>query len=566
MNIQPDVVIIGSGPVGATYARILTNQKKKVLMIDIGQQYSRIPGLSPKNSFVFQRNMDNFTPMVQGFLHVLSVPPGGRAVTALDPIAWSHRPNQNNQPNPIANETDRGAINPNQNAKLNLDGSAASYAVGGMMLHWTACVPRPHPVMERFNDLRDPNGSSIDNHSEWNRLFCEAESLLGKSDQVFEFKGGRKSIRHAIVKNTLVEHYKNKLPTDLDDFGTPSFGVRNLPLAVKRLKNDEFVYYTGIDKILDGVNVGSNFAESDLVILEQHRVKKLHLASNGTEIAYADVLNLLQGDSFKIEAKQFIVACGAINSAQLLWLSGIRPPALGKYLIDHPMAFTQIVLRHDLVESVRTNSEFAPQIKDYYTRCKLASGGGGTAPDPLPIPMDDPAPNVWIPVSESRPWHCQIHKDSFHYGELPTGIDDRIVVDLRWFGRMQPREENRVEFEPDRFNSFGMPQSTFYYSYSEEDRRVMHRMMEDMLGAAMALGGFLPGAEPRFMPSGLALHAQGTCRMGTNPNDSVVDTFSRVHGMTNLYVGGNGIIPTANACNPTLTSVALALRSAASIR
>jgi choline dehydrogenase-like flavoprotein len=68
---------------------------------------------------------------------------------------------------------------------------------------------------------------------------------------------------------------------------------------------------------------------------------------------------------------------------------------------------------------------------------------------------------------------------------------------------------------------------------------------------------------PVVMPPGSSLHYMGTVRMGpADDGTSVCDTYSNVWGVPGLLVAGNGLIPTANSCNPTLTSVALAVRGA----
>lgn len=57
-------------------------------------------------------------------------------------------------------------------------------------------------------------------------------------------------------------------------------------------------------------------------------------------------------------------------------------------------------------------------------------------------------------------------------------------------------------------------------------------------------------------------HDLGGCRMGEDPNTSVVDPDLRVHDTPGLYVFGGAVFPTCPAVNPTLTLWALCYRAA----
>ena len=58
----------------------------------------------------------------------------------------------------------------------------------------------------------------------------------------------------------------------------------------------------------------------------------------------------------------------------------------------------------------------------------------------------------------------------------------------------------------------------------------------------------------------------GGTQMFADPKQGVVDAHRRVHGINNLYLAGNNVFPTVGYANPTLTTVALALRLAARLR
>ena len=54
--------------------------------------------------------------------------------------------------------------------------------------------------------------------------------------------------------------------------------------------------------------------------------------------------------------------------------------------------------------------------------------------------------------------------------------------------------------------------------------------------------------------------------MGTDPATSVVDANCRVHGIDNLFVAGSSCFTTSAAPNPTLTVIALSLRTSDHVR
>jgi choline dehydrogenase-like flavoprotein len=135
------------------------------------------------------------------------------------------------------------------------------------------------------------------------------------------------------------------------------------------------------------------------------------------------------------------------------------------------------------------------------------------------------------------------------------------VVGLGWFCKKVLSPANRVWFDEDDVDEHGLPAIRIDYALSAADEASIAAAIEEIRGAAEALGR--PLGEPFVMPAGSSLHYLGTTRMGTEDDGtSVCDPTGRVWGTDNLYVGGNNVIPTATACNPTLTAVAQGVLSA----
>ena len=60
----------------------------------------------------------------------------------------------------------------------------------------------------------------------------------------------------------------------------------------------------------------------------------------------------------------------------------------------------------------------------------------------------------------------------------------------------------------------------------------------------------------------VSYHPQGTCRMGADPDHSVVGSDGQSHDVPGLYVADASLLPTSIIVNPQITVYALATRIA----
>lgn len=226
--------------------------------------------------------------------------------------------------------------------------------------------------------------------------------------------------------------------------------------------------------------------------------------------------------------RNYVIAADALRTPQLLWASGIRPQALGVRLNEHASIDGDVVI--DAARFGLTDDDIP------------------TAPTGEPF-----IGSYWSPsIGEARAMHGQL---------MERNTDDMgHILGLGWYCSTEIRAENRIEFSDDLTDALGMPHMTVHFSHSDADLETIERTKDVQRAAANAIGTF-GDRDSEVLPAGASLHYTGTVRMGTaDDGTSVCGIDGRVWGFDNLYVLGNGVIPTALTCNATLTGAALTIR------
>jgi choline dehydrogenase-like flavoprotein len=120
-----------------------------------------------------------------------------------------------------------------------------------------------------------------------------------------------------------------------------------------------------------------------------------------------------------------------------------------------------------------------------------------------------------------------------------------------------PHDGNTVTLDPDLMDQRGLPVARVTHEWLDNDIKLA-AAARDKAAAMMAASG------ARKVRIGLnyGAHAMGTCRMGDDPQTSVVNEFCQSHDIPNLFICDTSVFVTGSGLNPTLTGMAIASRAA----
>jgi choline dehydrogenase-like flavoprotein len=292
-------------------------------------------------------------------------------------------------------------------------------------------------------------------------------------------------------------------------------------------------------------------AHANLTLLTGAYVSTLETDATGRSVTAVNVTR--DGKHERYSADIVVVACGALSSALLLLRSANdkHPNGLangsdqvGRNYMRHNQSILMALMR----EPNETVFQKTLAVSDWYfgsddwsyplglIQMCATSHGAQIRGEALPQWLE------WLP-------------------KMPFEQMARHSMDFWLSSEDLPRAENRIRYDGDKV----------VLELTENNMEAHHRLrkkLEQMLGKA--------GAHPvlverslylgKGIPIGGTAHQAGTARFGHDPATSVLDVDCKAHELDNLYVTDASFFPSIGAVNPTLTIIANALRVAERVK
>lgn len=289
-------------------------------------------------------------------------------------------------------------------------------------------------------------------------------------------------------------------------------------------------------------------------------VSRINTDANGraTEVVYWEA----DGTEQAQRAKSVVLSANGAESARLLLLSeSARHPnglsngsgMVGKNLMFNGSSrvagmFAEPVNAHKSVATTRV-------IHDFYSIDPKHGfyGGGG---------IDERSLSRGLPMGGAM--NGGLFSGKSWGSEYKNALEKEFTHTCSFNGHTTslPLSSNNVTLDPDVKDMWGRPALRTTFMNHPDDFATMKffydRSMELMeaAGAVQIAGSFSAQGQRG------GVHLLGTCRMGNDPDTSVVDRYNRSHEVPNLYMVDGGSMVTSGRGQPTMTIMALAFRAA----
>jgi choline dehydrogenase-like flavoprotein len=502
-----DVIIIGTGAGGGTLARHLAPSGKRILLLERGDWLPR----EPSNWSAHDVFVDN------------------RYVSA---DTWYDANGKSFQPQ-------------------------IHYFVGGATKLYGAALYR---LREKdFGELRHHDGVS----PAWPITYDELEPYYTAAEHIYEVHGARgedptEPPTSSPYPYPAVSHEPRiqQLSDDLAAAGYHPFhapcGIRlneaNMPYShcVRCSTCDGFPCLVHAKSDAEVLGVRPALEHPNVTLLTNARVVKLETDGSGNQVS--EVVVEVGGETERFAGDVVVVACGAANTAKLLLASANEhhPNGLangsdqvGRNYMFHDSLAVLALSR----EENRTVFQKTLGLNDFYF-----------GSDDFEFPLG----NIQM-VGKSSAQMFRGEKPG-QTRLAPEWTLDRVArhaIDFWLSTEDLPRAENRVTLEPD---------GNVRLSYTETNLEARKRLYDKLKSLLPKLDMNEGHLIHRFaymkneIPVAGVAHQAGTCRFGTDPTSSVLNTDCRAHEVDNLYVVDTSVFPSIGAVNPALTAMANSLR------
>ena len=302
----------------------------------------------------------------------------------------------------------------------------------------------------------------------------------------------------------------------------------------------------GVSEAVSSCGVRPALEHPNVTLLTNARVVKLETNGSGTEVS--EIVVERAGETERFGADIVVVACGAANTAKLLLASASDAHPNG--LANGSDQVGRNYMFHDSTAVLALSREENPTVfqktlglNDFYFGA-----------DDFEFPLG----NVQM-VGKSSAEMFRGEKP----GETklaPEWTLDRVArhaIDFWLSTEDLPKPENRVTLDRD---------GNVRLSYTETNAEAKGQLYEKLKSLLPKLDMNEGHLLKRFaymkndIPVAGVAHQAGTCRFGTDPAISALNTDCRAHEVDNLYVVDTSVFPSIGAVNPALTAMANSLR------